>query len=92
MTRVPIDNTSFLSAPTPTDPTQWETLWKLIIDVVLSNLDRGQHLTLSCAYVFGSMSMPTRRSAIRSTRRPRPCPVVPGDMVVTGGSTPTGNG
>jgi hypothetical protein len=59
----------------PAGRATWVPDWKLIIDVVLSNLDRGQHLTLSCAYVFGSMVHAYETVGYPlDTWRPRPWP------------------
>src|SRR5579883_976103 len=71
----------------------WLAEWKPIIDVVLSNLDRGQGLAVSYAYVFASMV-----HAYETVGYPLDIVAtaaalgVPSDMVVTGGSTLTGNG
>ncbi len=80
--------------PAPADPAgaaSWLTEWKPIVDVVLSNLDRGQDLAVSYAYVFASMvhayetvGLPLDIVAAATALG------VPGDTVVAGGSTLTG--
>jgi Ca2+-binding RTX toxin-like protein len=71
----------------------WLAQWKPIVDVVLSNLDRDQDLSVSYAYVFASMvhayetvGLPLDIASAASALG------VPGDMVIDGGSTLAGNG
>jgi hypothetical protein len=71
----------------------WLAQWKPIVDVVLSNLDRGQDLAVSYAYVFASMVHAYETVGL-------PLDIVgaatalgvPSDMVITGGGTLAGNG
>jgi hypothetical protein len=71
----------------------WLAQWKPIVDVVLSNLDRDQDLSVSYAYVFASMvhayetvGLPLDIASAATALG------VPGDMVIDGGSTLAGNG
>ena len=90
----PMYEAIFQAAPTdPTGAATWLAQWKPIVDVVLSNLDRGQDLAVSYAYVFASMV-----HAYETVGYPLDIVAtatalgVPSDMVIAGGSTLTGNG
>ena len=90
----PMYEAIFQAAPTdPVAAASWLTQWKPNVDVVLSNLDRGQDLAVSYAYVFASMVR-----AYETVGYPLDIVAtatalgVPSDMVVAGGSTLTGNG
>src|ERR1700722_4772472 len=90
----PMYEAIFQAAPSdPVAAASWLAQWKPIVDVVLSNLDRGQDLAVSYAYVFASMvhayetvGYPLDIVATASALG------VPSDMVIAGGSTLTGNG
>src|SRR3984957_18697415 len=90
----PMYEAIFQAAPSdPVAAASWLAQWKPIVDVVLSNLDRGQDLAVSYAYVFASMvhayetvGYPLDIVATASALG------VPSDMVIAGGSTLSGNG
>ena len=88
----PMYEAIFRAAPSDaTGAAHWLAQWKPIVDVVLSNLDRGQDLAVSYAYVFASMV-----HAYETVGYPldivgtAAALGVPSDMVIAGGSTLTG--
>jgi hypothetical protein len=90
----PMYEAIFEAAPSdPVAAASWLTQWKPIVDVVLSNLDRGQDLAVSYAYVFASMV-----HAYETVGYPLDIVAtatalgVPSDTVIACGSTLTGNG
>jgi Ca2+-binding RTX toxin-like protein len=90
----PMYEAIFQAAPVDaTGAASWLTQWKPIVDVVLSNLDRGQDLAVSYAYVFASMVHAYETVGFPLDIVGTAAALgVPSDMIVTGGSTLSGNG
>ncbi|MGY3448401.1 calcium-binding protein [Bradyrhizobium sp. USDA 4353] len=71
----------------------WLASWKPVIDIVLGDLDRGEGRQVSYAYMFASMVHAYETVGLPlDVRAAANALGVPGDTIVTGGSTLTGTG